>query len=134
MRVCYWCFSSIHFMRFVAYCQLFINNRGVMKMRAVWLVVFLVLSILVADRALGQPGSSHVFEGRLVMQWGDPQPGDDGLHHSAGFNVELATEDGVRLKLDPATALAAAEDWSALFNAPLAVELDETEMLSSSIR
>lgn len=105
-----------------------------MKMRAVGLVVLLVLSVLFADRALGQPGSSHVLEGRLVMQWGDPQPGDDGLHHSAGFNVELATEDGVRFKLDPDSALDASEDLYALFNAPVAVELDETEILSSSIR
>src|SRR5690625_7134225 len=68
------------------------------------------------------------------MQWGDSQPGDDGLHHSAGFNVELATEDGVRFKLDPDSALDASEELYALFNAPVAVELDETEILSSSIR
>src|SRR5690625_7900947 len=68
------------------------------------------------------------------MQWGDSQPGDDGLHHSAGFNVELATEDGVRFKLDPDSALDASEDLYALFNAPVAVELDETEILSSSIQ
>ncbi len=87
----------------------------------------LVTCALCALAMLAGVAQAETVYGRLELQWGDPVPAAKplraGMRRPPQFLATLVTDSGVRLPLDPAQALAAAEDLHALANRRIAVEL-----------
>lgn len=73
-------------------------------------------------------------QGRLELQWGDPVRSAQG-HADAQFRATLVGDDGMRIALDPAQALHAAENLYALSGRRIAVEFSpaSTDVLPYAI-
>lgn len=67
---------------------------------------------------------THIISGHLQLVWGDGEPGPAG--QKTQFRVSLADSAGHQIRLDPASALRAADDLYALNGQLVAVEVDQS--------